>query len=106
MFKNMIVYRIAESWQGDLQQLEDALQKTVFEECGATQERSVGWVPPRGEAHGPLAESVAGQWVMRFMSESKMLPASVLNRKVNEDGLKLDRQAALLDRLLAQWLSR
>jgi hypothetical protein len=29
--------------------LEDALQKTVFEECGATQERSVGWVPPRGE---------------------------------------------------------
>ncbi|MEJ8292593.1 hypothetical protein WKI45_07165, partial [Delftia tsuruhatensis] len=25
MFKNMIVYRIAESWQGDLQQLEEAL---------------------------------------------------------------------------------
>ena len=84
MFKNMIIYRIAESWQGNLQVLEDALQKTVFEECGATQERSVGWVPPRGEEHGLLAESVAGQWVMRFMSESKMLPASVLNRKVNE----------------------
>ncbi|MBL5977556.1 MULTISPECIES: recombination-associated protein RdgC [Comamonas] len=91
MFKNMIVYRIAESWQGDLQQLEDALQKTVFEECGATQERSVGWVPPRGEAHGPLAESVAGQWVMRFMSESKMLPASVLNRKVNEKAEHIEK---------------
>ena len=91
MFKNMIVYRIAESWQGDLQQLEDALQKTVFEECGATQERSVGWVPPRGEPHGPLAESVAGQWVMRFMSESKMLPASVLNRKVNEKAEHIEK---------------
>ncbi len=91
MFKNMIVYRIAESWQGDLQLLEDALQKTVFEECGATQERSVGWVPPRGEPHGPLAESVAGQWVMRFMSESKMLPASVLNRKVNEKAEHIEK---------------
>ncbi len=39
MFKNMTIYRIAKEWQGDLQALEDALQKTVFEECGATQER-------------------------------------------------------------------
>jgi len=51
-----------------MQVLEDALQKTVFEECGATQGRSVGWVPPRGEQHGPLVESVAGQWVMRYRS--------------------------------------
>ncbi|MEG2990176.1 MAG: recombination-associated protein RdgC [Citrobacter sp.] len=90
MFKNMIIYRLAESWQGDLQVLADALQKTVFTECGATQERSVGWVPPRGEQHGPLAESVAGQWVMRFMSESKMLPASVLNRRVNEKAAHIE----------------
>ncbi|EED66118.1 recombination associated protein [Comamonas testosteroni KF-1] len=30
MFKSMIIYRIAESWQSDLQVLEDALQKTIF----------------------------------------------------------------------------
>ena len=91
MLQNMTIYRIAESWQCDLQVLEEALQKTVFVECGATQERSVGWVPPRGEQHGPLAESVAGQWVMRFMSESKMLPASVLNRKVNEKAEHIEK---------------
>ena len=51
-----------------MQVLEDALQKTVFEECGATQGRCVGWVPPLGEQHGPLVESVAGQWVMRYRS--------------------------------------
>ena len=51
----------------------------------------MGWVPPRGEQHGPLAESVAGQWVMRFMSESKMLPASVLNRKVNEKAEHIEK---------------
>ena len=82
VFKNMIVYRIAAQWQGALEQMEEALQKTPFTPCGATQEKSSGWVPPRGEEHGLLAESVGGQWVMRYMSESKMLPASVLNRKV------------------------
>lgn len=90
MFKNMIVYRIAESWQGDFQVLEDALQKSLFAECGATQERSVGWTPPRGEANGLLAESVANQWILRFMSESKMLPASVLNRKVEEKAAHIE----------------
>lgn len=91
MFKNMIVYRIAEGWQSDLQVLEEALSKTPFAECGATQERSAGWVPPRGEQHGPLAESVAGQWVLRFMTEAKMLPASVLNRKVNEKAEHIEK---------------
>jgi surfeit locus 1 family protein len=90
MFKNMIVYRIAESWQGDLQLLEEALGKSLFAECGATQERSAGWVPPRGEPHGPLAESVANQWVMRFMTEAKMLPASVLNRRVEEKAAHIE----------------
>ncbi|MEG1454427.1 MAG: recombination-associated protein RdgC, partial [Comamonas sp.] len=84
MFKNMIVYRIAEQWQGTLEQVEEALARTPFTECGATQERSAGWVQPRGEGEGLFAESVGGQWILRFMSESKMLPASVLNRKVQE----------------------
>ena len=84
MIKNAIAYRISPTWVPDLQALEAALQKTPFAECGATQERSVGWVSPRGEQHGLLAESVAGQWMLRFMTEAKLIPASVLNRKVNE----------------------
>lgn len=88
MFKNLIVYRIAPGWQCELTQLEEALARTPFTECGATQERSAGWVPPRGEAHGLLAESVGGQWMLRFMTESKVLPGSVVARKVQE---KVDR---------------
>ena len=91
MFSNLITYRIAESWVPDLQQLEDALQKTPFQECGKTQERSVGWVPPRGEANGLLVESVAGQWMLRFMSEAKQIPASVLNRKVEEKAVHIEK---------------
>ena len=90
MFKNMIAYRIAEQWQPNWEQLEAALAKQVFEACGATQEKSVGWVAPRGEDNGVMVESVGGQWIMRLMSESKMLPASVLNRKVEEKAAHIE----------------
>ena len=91
MFKNLIVYRIG-TLAAALGQVEAALQKTPFQECGATQEKSSGWVPPRGEAHGLLAESVGGQWVLRFMTEAKMLPGTVLARKVKEKAERIEQE--------------
>ena len=91
MFKNLIIYRIAEAWQPDWEALDAALAKQVFEECGATQEQSAGWMPPRGEAHGAMVEVVSGQWMMRFVTESKMLPASVLARKLKEKVAQIEK---------------
>lgn len=88
----MIVYRIAPGWQADLSQVEDVLAKSPFQECGATQEKSLGWVPPRGEAHGPLVESVGGQWILRFMVETKVLPGSVLARRVKEKAARIEQE--------------
>lgn len=82
MFKDAIIYRIAKMPTADLLGVEEALACTPFKECGATQERSAGWVPPRGEEHGAMVESIGGQWIMRFFTEQKMLPASVLARAV------------------------
>lgn len=92
MFKNLIIYRIAPTWQMPLDAAEAALQKAPFHTCGATQEQSSGFVPPRGEAHGALLENVAGQWIARFMTESKMLPASVLARKVDEKAARIEQE--------------
>ena len=92
MFKNLIIYRIAQAWATSLEQVEEALAKTPFIECGATQEKSLGWVPPRGEAHGALAESVAGQWILRFFSEAKAIPADVLARKVKEKAARIEQE--------------
>lgn len=93
MFKQAIVYRIAPTWDASLAEIEAALQTTPFTECGATQEKSSGWVPPRGEAEGLFAESIGGQWILRFMSETKMLPASVINRKVQEKADAIERNS-------------
>jgi recombination associated protein RdgC len=84
VFKNVIVYRLGADWSATLAQVESALDSARFVECGPSQERSIGWIEPRGEAHGPLVEAVGGQWILKLMIEAKVVPASVLNRKVKD----------------------
>lgn len=84
MFKNVIVYRIGLGWSASVAQMEQDLQSARFVECGASQEKSVGWIEPRGEAHGPLVEAVGGQLMLKLMIETRTLPGSVVTRKVKE----------------------
>ncbi|AVS68159.1 recombination-associated protein RdgC [Paracidovorax avenae] len=91
MLSNAIIYRIV-AMTAELPQLEEALARAPFVECGATQEKSLGWVPPRGEAHGALAESVGGQWILRFMTESKSVPGAVLARKVKDKAAAIEKE--------------
>jgi len=84
VFKNLIMYKITPGWTAQAEQIEDCLQAVHFVECAASQEKSVGWVEPRGQANGPLLESVAGQWILKLMVETRALPASVVNRKATE----------------------
>ena len=91
MFKNLTIYRIS-GQVVTLNQLEAALHKALFVECGATQEKSAGWVPPRGEAHGALVESIGGQWIARLMIETKAVPGDALARKVKEKGERIEQE--------------
>jgi len=84
VFKNVIVYRIGEGWSATLAHIEDSLDAERFVPCGASQDKSVGWVEPRGEAHGPLVESVAGQLILKLKIETKSVPSSVVARKAKE----------------------
>ena len=84
MFKNLIVYRFSSGWNPSATTVEASLQEARFVECGASQDKSMGWIEPRGEAHGPLLEVVANQWVLKLMTETRALPASVVKRKVDE----------------------
>lgn len=84
MFKNLIVYRIGPDWSTTIAQVEENLSKACFVECGATQPVSAGWTWPRGTAHGPFVEVVAGQWLLKMMVEQKVLPAAVVKRRTEE----------------------
>ncbi|MDO5086936.1 MAG: recombination-associated protein RdgC [Comamonadaceae bacterium] len=90
MFKNLTIYRIGPGWQPDAGRLEQALATEPFAECSATQQKATGWVPPRGQAHGAFLEVVDGQWIMKFMIETKSVPAEAVRRKVEEQAAAIE----------------
>jgi len=91
MFKNLLIYRIGPEWQPDLVATEAALATQRFTPCGASQAQSSGWVEPRGAAHGPLVESIGGQWLLALKTEAKLLPASVVKRRAEEIAAAIER---------------
>lgn len=84
MFKNLTLYRLQPGWAPTLDTMEAALDAGRFVPCGATQDKSVGWIEPRGQGHGVLVESVNGQRILRLQIESKTVPGSVVRKKAQE----------------------
>lgn len=84
MFAALNIYRIVGTWVPSLGTMEEALAASKFVPCGPSQDKSVGWVAPRGEQHGALVESVNGQRILKLMIETKSVPASAIKKKVDE----------------------
>ncbi|WP_226986106.1 recombination-associated protein RdgC [Ramlibacter tataouinensis] len=83
LFKNIVVYRIGPDWQApDLDTLEEALRRQAFAPCQPTQPLSAGWVAPRGQEHGALAESVDGQWILKLAVERKTVPGGAVRTEL------------------------
>ena len=79
-----MVYRLGPDWSATPEQLEENLEKQRFVPCGLTQQQSIGWIEPRGVANAALLETQAGHWLCKLQVESKVLPASVVKRRVEE----------------------
>lgn len=78
MFKNALVYRFDPSTLPPLPELDERLAGASFVPCTPTQPLAIGFAPPRGEAHGTLAESVGGQVVLRVLTETRAVPGSAV----------------------------
>jgi recombination associated protein RdgC len=91
LFKNLTVYRVGPAWAASSAELEAGLAKTIFVPCGATQPVSAGWAPPRGTAHAPLLESIGGQWLMKLVIEQRVLPSSVVKRRLDERAAQIEQ---------------
>lgn len=54
----LFLYRVGPEWPQTAGQFAEALADEPFAPCAATQQKSAGWVPPRGDEHGALVELV------------------------------------------------
>ena len=68
------------------------MNEGAFTPSNPTEEAAHGWIPPRREENGPLIESVGGQWLLRFKTETKLLPASVIAEKVKEKAALIEQE--------------
>ena len=85
------IYRSMFPLTATIETIEAAMKEREYAPCAASQDRSVGWIPPRGEANGALLEAVAGQWIAKLMIETKAVPASVVRRKVDERAAEIEK---------------
>lgn len=84
MLQNAILLKLADGWPHSATDLEEAIADVPFVPCSATQQQSIGWVPPRGHEHGALVETVNGQWLARFAIEVRKVPADAVRKKTKE----------------------
>ena len=86
-----MIYRLGPDWPASAAQLEEALAREPFAPCSATQQKSTGWVPPRGHEHGALVEVVDGQWLACLAMETKSVPADAVLRKAQEAAAHIEQ---------------
>jgi recombination associated protein RdgC len=84
MFKSLSIYTISPGWVPSLADMETALQAAQYVPCSPSQDRSIGWVPPRGETNGALVESVNAQRILKLMIETRSVPGTLVKAKAQE----------------------
>jgi recombination associated protein RdgC len=89
--KNAIVYRIPEFWPTSVEALSMVLHTRRFVGCSPTDAESSGWVYPAKHSAG-LAHQVGRHIVITLQTETKILPASVVNRYVSEKVESFERE--------------
>lgn len=82
MFKNAFIYKIFNLPERGAIAFDVSMQPQAFASCGPTQDKSVGWVSPRGEANGLLMESVGGQLIAKLAIETKAVPKSEIDKQL------------------------
>lgn len=79
MIKNATILKVTHpAGMPSLGQLDDALSAAQFVHTGPTQEKSLGWVAPRGHDYSPIVESINNARVFRLKVETRKVPAATI----------------------------
>ena len=84
MFRSARAYRITNDWPESEEALSNELQKSGFAPCGPLTERSSGWVEVNADLGESFARRLHGADLMKLRSQSRVLPAAVVNEALEE----------------------
>lgn len=84
MFRNLRYYRLENQWPESEELLGEALASAGFEPCAPLTERSSGFMPVAPISSDALARRVNGADLIRLRSQSRVLPAAVINEELEQ----------------------
>ena len=93
-FKNLRVYRLTREFSLDAEQLNELLEPAEFTPCGSQDMARYGWVPPLGRHGSQLVHSTDGNLMVCAKKQEKVIPAAVINEKVEEMALAIAEKEA------------
>jgi len=82
MFRNVRYYRLDGVWPESDESLSTCLEQAGFEPCGPLTERSSGWVAVDPDTSDLLVRRINGADLIRLRSQSRVLPAAVINEEL------------------------
>jgi recombination associated protein RdgC len=71
-------------------EIQNLVQSMPFVPTGATQEKSVGFVPPRGREHGALVEVIGGHYILRLGIETRSVPSRAIRLAVDAKAAEIE----------------
>ena len=83
-FKNLCVYRLAETFPHGPESLADNLAEFGFQPVARTESVSRGWVPPLGRGSESLVHSSGGRIMVCLQEEQRLLPPTVVRETLDE----------------------
>lgn len=89
-FRNLQIYRLPANYALAADALERFLAPGAFIPCSSNEMQRQGWVSPRDG--GSLVHEVGGQFLLRLMTEKKILPVAVINQVAKEKAAELEEQ--------------
>lgn len=91
MFKSALIYQLPASFTFSAEATERALQKARFAACSPDQKAAMGWIEPRGKAHGAMVEMVGGEAMMQLQIEDRTVPKKAIKRRAGEIIAEMER---------------
>lgn len=92
MFKNLFIFKINAGWDITHEQAIEAVETHRFQPTLPTQDKSFGWVEPRGEDHAQLVESVDRQLILKLMVETRAVPGGAVRKKAKEEADRIEAE--------------
>lgn len=84
MFRNARIYRLRSDWPDSEEALSEKLAEAGFMPCGPLTERSSGFVEIDAGFGNSLARRLNGADLLKLRSQSRVLPAAVINEALEE----------------------